>query len=106
MRTRWRAAHVLAHRDGTHALLRDGEDDPVRTFLLNGTARQASHSVVAGRPVMTDGRIPGVDLANLRRRAQELFDRMRAAYSERDLLRRDTAELFPPTFPPFREPSG
>ncbi|MET9918214.1 chlorohydrolase family protein [Streptomyces sp. NPDC006435] len=86
--------------------IRDGvQDDPVRTFLLNGTARQASHSVVAGRPVLTDGRIPGIDLANLRRRAQELFDRMRAAYSERDLLRRDTAELFPPTFPPLREPS-
>ncbi|MGW2182720.1 chlorohydrolase family protein [Streptomyces sp. NPDC001732] len=87
--------------------IRDGvQDDPVRTFLLNGTARQACHSVVAGRPVMTDGRIPGIDLANLRRRAQDLFDRMRAAYTERDLLRRDTPELFPPTFPPFREPTA
>ncbi|MFD0337487.1 hypothetical protein ACFVH0_02170 [Streptomyces sp. NPDC127117] len=25
MRTRWRATHILAHRDGGHALLRDGE---------------------------------------------------------------------------------
>ncbi|WP_405749621.1 amidohydrolase family protein [Streptomyces sp. NBC_00012] len=85
--------------------IRDGvQDDPVRTFLLNGTARQATHSVVAGRPVMTDGRIPGVDLVNLRRRAQSLFDRMREAYSERDLRRRGARELFPPTFPPFEEP--
>ncbi|MFD7491827.1 chlorohydrolase family protein [Streptomyces sp. NPDC059832] len=82
--------------------IRDGvQDDPVRTFLLNGTARQATHSVVAGRPVMTDGRIPGIDPVDLRRRAQGLFERMRAAYSERDLLRRGTGELFPPTFPPF-----
>ncbi|MGW1407833.1 chlorohydrolase family protein [Streptomyces sp. NPDC002403] len=84
--------------------IRDGvQDDPVRTFLLNGTARQATHSVVAGRPVMTDGRIPGVDPVNLRRRAQDLFDRMREAYSERDVRRRGADELFPPTFPPFRE---
>ncbi|MFF2010625.1 chlorohydrolase family protein [Streptomyces sp. NPDC058195] len=82
--------------------LRDGvQDDPVRTFLLNGTARQATHSVVAGRPVMTDGRLPGVDPAGLRRRAQGLFDRMREAYGERDTLRRPADVLFPPTFPPF-----
>ncbi|NLU70381.1 chlorohydrolase family protein [Streptomyces sp. HNM0574] len=82
--------------------IRDGvQDDPVRTFLLNGTARQATHSVVAGRPVLVDGGIPGVDLADLRQRAQHLFARMRAAYSARDTLRRDADTLFPPTFPPF-----
>ncbi|MFF1926424.1 chlorohydrolase family protein [Streptomyces sp. NPDC058221] len=86
--------------------IRDGvQDDPVRTLLLNGTARQASHSVVAGRPVMTDGRIPGIDLANLRRRAQSLFETMRAAYGERDLHRRGAGELFPPTFQPYEETS-
>lgn len=86
--------------------IRDGvQDDPVRTFLLNGTARQATHSVVAGRPVMTDGRIPGTDLPNLRRRAQTLFETMRAAYGERDLRRRGAGELFPPTFPPYEETS-
>lgn len=86
---------------------RDGViDDPVRTFLLNGTARQASYSVVAGRPVLVDGALPGIDLDALGRRAQELFERMRAAYSERDTERRDTATLFPPTFPAFRAPEG
>ncbi|MFG3530185.1 hypothetical protein ACGF8B_26105 [Streptomyces sp. NPDC047917] len=39
MRTRRRAAHLLAHRDGGHALLRDGEfdhpvDDAVETDLV------------------------------------------------------------------------
>ncbi|WP_067591955.1 MULTISPECIES: amidohydrolase family protein [Amycolatopsis] len=36
--------------------LRDGvRDDPIRTFRLSGTARQATHSVVAGQPVLVDG---------------------------------------------------
>ncbi|MFE4514839.1 chlorohydrolase family protein [Kitasatospora sp. NPDC056783] len=83
--------------------IRDGvQDDPVRTFLLSGTARQATHSVVAGRPVLVDRALPGVDLPALRNRAQHLFDKMRAAYPERDFLRRDADTLFPPTFPHFR----
>ncbi|MFE7189537.1 chlorohydrolase family protein [Kitasatospora sp. NPDC057541] len=83
--------------------IRDGvQDDPVRTFLLSGTARQATHSVVAGRPVLVDRALPGVDLPALKQQAQHLFDRMRAAYSERDVMRRDTDTLFPPTFPDFR----
>ncbi|MFG2432507.1 chlorohydrolase family protein [Streptomyces sp. NPDC048590] len=85
--------------------IRDGVmDDPVRTFLLNGTARQATNSVVAGRPVLVDGGLPGIDLEALRRDSQALFERMRAAYSERDVERRETAELFPATFPAFRAP--
>ncbi|QNS08063.1 chlorohydrolase family protein [Streptomyces xanthii] len=86
--------------------IRDGVlDDPVRTFLLNGTARQATQSVVAGRPVLVDRELPGVDLAGLQKEAQRLFDTMRAAYAERDLLGRDPDTLFPPTFPPFRDRS-
>lgn len=80
--------------------IRDGVlDDPVRTFLLNGTARQATHSVVAGRVVMRDGVIPGVDIQALKTEAQRLFDRMRDAYADRDVQHRAAGELFPPTFP-------
>ncbi|MFB9931283.1 chlorohydrolase family protein [Amycolatopsis halotolerans] len=94
-------ADLVAFRVGD---LRDGvRDDPIRTFLLSGTARQATHSVVAGRPVLVDGHVPGVDEEGLRRRAQALFEKMRAAYSERDVERRETGELFPPTFPAFQE---
>ena len=79
---------------------RDGViDDPVRTLLLNGSARSVTHSVVAGRMVVRDGEVPGVDLPALRARAQTLFGRLRDAYSERDGLRRSADELFPPTFP-------
>ncbi|MFF9197528.1 chlorohydrolase family protein [Streptomyces sp. NPDC014779] len=74
-------------------------EDPLRTLVLNGTARDAVLTMVAGRIVMRDGRIPGVDLGALRRAGQELFDLMRAAYPERDHRRRPVEELFPPVFP-------
>ncbi|MEV7604925.1 chlorohydrolase family protein [Paenarthrobacter sp. NPDC089322] len=78
-------------RDGVH-------DDPLRTLTLNGTARQAVLSVVAGRTIMADGMIDGVDLDYWRGRAQELFEKMRAAYSDRDALKRPADELFPPVY--------
>ena len=73
-------------------------DDPVRTMLMHGSGRDIVLTVVDGRTVVRDGQIPGVDLIDLRARAQTLFNRMRAAYPERDHLRRTADVLFPPTF--------
>ncbi|WP_026556892.1 chlorohydrolase family protein [Arthrobacter sp. 35W] len=79
---------------------RDGViDDPLRTLLLNGTARNAVHSVVAGRTVMANGTLPGVDLPALAAAAQPIFEKMRGAYSERDWRGRSAAELFPSSYP-------
>ena len=78
-------------RDGVH-------DDPLRTLLLNGTARQAVLSVVAGRTIMTNGVIEGVDLDYWRVKGQELFDKMRNAYTMRDARNRAADELFPPVY--------
>jgi 8-oxoguanine deaminase len=80
-------------------------DDPVRTILMNGSARDLHMTVVAGRVVMRDGVVPGVDAASMAGKAQVLFDKMRAAYSERDYLRRAPADLFPPSFPLVGAPS-
>jgi len=78
---------------------RDGVvDDPVRTLVMNGTARTARFSMVAGRVVMEDGRLTGVDAAAVVAEAQPLFDRMRAAYGRRNAFGRSADELFPPTF--------
>lgn len=74
-------------------------EDPLRTLVLNGTARQVSDTFVAGRPVVVDRTLPGLDLDALRVEGQQLFDRMRAAYSERDSRHRAPDELFPPTYP-------
>ena len=78
-------------RDGVH-------DDPLRTLLLNGTARQAVLSVVAGRTIMANGKIEGVDLGSWRAKGQELFDKMRGAYTVRDGRNRTEDELFPPVY--------
>lgn len=74
-------------------------DDPLRTLVLNGTGRDASLTMVAGAIVMRDGVIPGVDLAAMRTRGQALFEKMRAAYTERDYRGGTNDELFPPVFP-------
>jgi 8-oxoguanine deaminase len=74
-------------------------EDPLRTLVLNGTARQVTDTYVAGRPVVADGVLPGIDLEALRAEAQRLFAKMRAAYSERDVHLREPDVLFPPTYP-------
>lgn len=74
-------------------------DDPVRTLIVNGSGRDVVRTVVAGRTVMVDGVVLGVDQDGLAREAQRLFDKMRAAYPERDLEGRSVDELFPPSFP-------
>lgn len=74
-------------------------EDPLRTLVLNGTARQVTDTFVAGRPVVVGGTLPGIDLDALRAEGQRLFDQMRAAYSGRDIQLRESDELFPPTYP-------
>ena len=74
-------------------------DDPLRTLVLNGTARDACLTMVAGRVVMRDGRIDGVDLEAVRADTQVLFAKMRAAYPRRSYRRSTLEELFPPVFP-------
>lgn len=74
-------------------------EDPLRTLVLNGTARDACLTMVAGRVVMRDGRIDGIDLDAIRDDTQILFARMRNAYTGRDHRCGTTGELFPPVFP-------
>lgn len=74
-------------------------EDPLRTLVVNGSGRDVVRTVVAGRTVMLDGDVLGADLPTLAARAQELFDRMRSAYSVRDGRGRGADELFPGSFP-------
>lgn len=73
-------------------------DDPIRTLLMNCSGADVATVVIDGRVVMRDGVIPGVDEAGFRARAQDYFERMKAAYSVRDHRRRPAEELFPPSF--------
>ncbi|MFK4728319.1 chlorohydrolase family protein [Agromyces mediolanus] len=72
-------------------------DDPLRALILAGTGRDARFSMVAGRAVVVDGTIPGLDLAALAREGQRIFEELRAAYAERD-GRPGDGPLFPGTF--------
>jgi hypothetical protein len=40
-----------------------------------------------------------LDLDELRREGQRIFDKLRAAYAERDYRRGTESDLFPPVFP-------
>ena len=73
-------------------------DDPIRSLVLMGNGRDTRRVVVAGRTVVEDGSLPGVDHAAERERAQEYLATYRASYSERDYLHRSERELFPPSF--------
>ena len=48
--------------------------------------------------MVEDGAIPGLDAEAMRTRAQAYFETYKAAYSERDYLRRPPEVLFPPSF--------
>ena len=79
-------------RDGVH-------DDPLRTLVLAGTGRNAVFSMVEGRTIMRDGKIPGIDLDSLKAEAQAIFEKLREGYAVRDPRGRSADEIFPPTFP-------
>lgn len=74
-------------------------EDPLRSVVLAGSARDVCMTMVAGRVVMRDGEIPGVDLEAVRRDMQAIFAKMRAAYSRRDYRSGEGDPLFPTVFP-------
>ncbi|MCC7370109.1 MAG: amidohydrolase family protein [Chloroflexi bacterium] len=73
-------------------------DDPIRTMVMNANGAQVKTVIVDGVTVVEDGQIPGQDVEAMRARAQRYFETYKAAYSERDYLRRPTDVLFPPSF--------
>jgi cytosine/adenosine deaminase-related metal-dependent hydrolase len=82
--------------------IRDGVvEDPIRTLLASGSGRNVRLSVIAGRVVVRDREVPGVDVPALRAEAQRIFDKLIDGYSERDVLRRPREALLPPELPPF-----
>ena len=60
--------------------------DPVRAMVYYASASDVRHTLVDGRPVVRDGKVLGVDLDDLRRRAQAACDRIWEIAKSRDLL--------------------
>jgi len=76
--------------------------DPIRTLVIAGSGRDVVHSVIDGRVVMADRRIPGFDVAEEGARAQAQFDGLIARYPQRTWGHPPVEEIFPPSYPSRR----
>lgn len=77
-------------------------DDPVRSFVLAGSGRDCETVIVAGREVLVDGRVPGLDDAALMHRARRAWDRYRGRL---DLWAGGaSAQIYPSAIPMRRRP--
>jgi cytosine/adenosine deaminase-related metal-dependent hydrolase len=73
--------------------------DPIQTLLIGGSGRDVRHVVVAGRRVVTDGQIPGMDMAAATARAQVQFAGLMARYPERTWGHPPAEEIFSSSYP-------
>lgn len=73
-------------------------DDPLRTAIIGASGTDIILSVINGRTVMKDRKIPGVDLDVLKEKAQAYYDKMRLSYLERSYIKLDEETFFNSTF--------
>jgi 5-methylthioadenosine/S-adenosylhomocysteine deaminase len=73
-------------------------DDPIRTMFMSGSGRDVKLSIINGRIVMKDQKIPNLDLEEMKQKGQKYFAKMRKGYLERDYQHLSENELFPPSF--------
>jgi cytosine/adenosine deaminase-related metal-dependent hydrolase len=73
-------------------------DDPIRTMMVSGTGRDVKLSIINGRMVMKDQKIPNLDLDEIKTKGQKYFNKMRKGYLERDYQQLLENELLPPSF--------
>lgn len=73
--------------------------DPVKSLVDCGTGEDVDWVIVDGRPVVREGRIAGVDEAELVRQAQAESDAWYEGFAEHDWKGRSAGEAFPPAFP-------
>ncbi|MDM5210870.1 amidohydrolase family protein [Peribacillus sp. NJ4] len=73
-------------------------DDPIRTMFVSGSGRDVKLSIINGKVVMKDQKIPNLDLMEIKYKGQKYFDKMRRGYMERDYKKLPEKELFKPSF--------
>ena len=69
-------------------------DDPFQTMCIGATGRDVVLSIINGRIVMKDRQLPGIDLDELKSKAQHYYTKLKASYIERDYQQLGEAELF------------
>jgi cytosine/adenosine deaminase-related metal-dependent hydrolase len=73
-------------------------DDPIRTMIASGSGRDVKLSIINGRLVMKDQKIPNLDLEEIKSKGQKYFEKMRKGYLERDYQQLPEHELLPSSF--------
>lgn len=73
-------------------------DDPLRTLINSGSPRDIRHTIINGRFVMRDRKLPGIDEKALRNQAQNYYEKMRVGYIERSDGSLKEDKLFPSSF--------
>lgn len=73
-------------------------DDPIRTMITSGSGRDVILSIINGKVVMKDRKLPNHDIEEIKARGQKYFNKMRKGYLNRDYQQLPEKELLPPSF--------
>lgn len=73
-------------------------DDPLRTVILGGAGTDIKMSIINGRTVMKDRKIEGLDLEEMKVKAQKYYDKMRLTYMDRSILKTSEEEFYDYSF--------
>jgi 5-methylthioadenosine/S-adenosylhomocysteine deaminase len=73
--------------------------DPIKSLVECGIGDDVATVIVDGIVRVSDGRLPGVDLAALRARAQQAGERIWSGWQHWDTLGRTAEEMSPTSFP-------
>jgi cytosine/adenosine deaminase-related metal-dependent hydrolase len=74
-------------------------DDPIKTLVYMASQRDIETAIVDGRVVVEGGRVPGVDEEELAKKANEVNQRQKMAFTRQNPMGLSVDELFPPSFP-------
>jgi 5-methylthioadenosine/S-adenosylhomocysteine deaminase len=90
-----RADIVIVDLTGVHVGL---VDDPIKTLVYMASQQDIETVIVDGKVVVEDGRVRGVDEAELARRANDVNQKQKMAFARQNPQGRSAEDLFPPSF--------
>ncbi len=73
-------------------------DDPIRTMIMCGSGTDIKLSIIDGKTVMKDRKIEGIDLDDMKKKAQKYYNKMKLGYMKRDYKNLSMDEIFKPSF--------
>ncbi len=77
--------------------------DPIRNIVYYADSSDISEVMIDGQMVMTEGVVPGIDVAAAAESLQAHAEKMWETMPERDWAKRTTDELSPPSYPEWQE---